>query len=257
MKYKKDFLSKSKKPISLLIHENSKNPVLTIIESHGGIAYSAHEIAKENERLIEFCSPANINYIAIDFTNNGTRKDQPVNELIFSNRIKDLETAIDFVLAEYKSPILLYGSSLGGHITLNAATYSSEIKGIILNCPALKAFENIRDGMDKDQFDSWKTKGTALVGQDSLPYAFYEDLASHVAMDIVRSLKMPILIFQGTADKITPVKNARQAKELNSNIELVEVEGGGHRFGDKILPDEYSKKVQQFIKSVVLTLARK
>src|SRR3989344_6025547 len=128
MKLRKDIQSKSNKTISLLIFESSKNPKATIIYSHGGFTNNAEKDIGATGTLKDYCLQNNINFIAIDFSNNGTQKDQPLEELIFSNRIKDLESTIDFVTSEYHSPIVLFGSSLGGHITLNAADYSPQIK---------------------------------------------------------------------------------------------------------------------------------
>lgn len=257
MDYRRELLSKSGKVISLLIYEASKTPRGTIIESHGSIGNSAELTAKESKRLIDYCLSQNLNYIAVDFSNNGTRPDQPENQVMFSDRIKDLETTMDFVQEQYRSPIILYGSSLGGHITINAANYSPVIKGIILNCPALIAFENVRETMDKEQFEGWSTKGQAdyeFVNVSNIPYAFYEDLKAYVALTIIPKLKVPILIFQGTADKVTPVENAREAKRLNPHIELVEIEGGGHRFGDRMQTAEYIQKVESFIESILSSL---
>jgi pimeloyl-ACP methyl ester carboxylesterase len=241
----KAFKSKSGKEISLIIFESSKQPRITIIESHGGFTSNAEKNAEENKTVIDFCLNNNVNYVAINFSNNGTQKEQPINELSFRDRIKDLETTIDYVMAEYKSSIILYGSSLGGHITLNASTYSSNIKGIVLNCPAIKAFECIRDLMDKNEFYNWDTKGTALVFDVPFPYSFYQDLIEHNAMKIIPKLKVPVLIFHGTTDTTVPIEQSREAKSLNKNIELIEVESGGHRFdmGEGV----WEGKVEHFI----------
>jgi len=245
MKLRKDIQSKSNKTISLLIFESSKNPKATIIYSHGGFTNNAEKDIGATGTLKDYCLQNNINFIAIDFSNNGTQKDQPLEELIFSNRIKDLESTIDFVTSEYHSPIVLFGSSLGGHITLNAADYSPQIKAIVLNCPAIKAYESIRDLMDKTEFDNWQKTNKAFVFEGVFGYNFYEDLLEHDASKKIPNLHIPILIFHGTEDKITPIKNSREAREKNKKIELVEIEGGGHRFNMK--PGVWETKVEEFI----------
>lgn len=247
----KNLISKSGKDISVLIFESSKKPQLTVIESHGGITNSAENTANENKKLIDYFLEKNINYIAINFSNNGTQSDQPPQEVIFSDRIKDLESVIDFATNEYNCPIILLGSSLGGHTTINAANYSNFIKGLILNCPALKADESVKNSMDKNQFDNWKQNGKAQVFEGILPYKFYEDLKNNQAIKKIPDLKIPVLIFHGTADNVVSIEQSREAKKLNSNIELIEVEDGSHRFGNKMKPGEWEEKINEFITRVV------
>lgn len=238
--------SSSGKKISLLIIEISKNPTLTIIESHGGFNGNANDVLKTNKELIKFCKNKNINYVAISFSNNGVL-DQDFEKIKFGDRIKDLETSIDFVIKEYRNNIVLLGSSLGGFITLNTANYSTNVKGIILNCAAVKAHECIKNTSDPNEFSTWKSKGHAVIWGVQLNYDFYLDLVRHDATKIISKIRIPILWFHGTKDQVVPIEQAREAKQLNSNIELVEVKDGGHRFGDKMESGEWEKKVENFI----------
>ncbi len=245
-KKEKRLESKSGKMISLIVVETSKNPIFTIIESHGGFTGNANDVIEANKKLVKFCENQNINYVAINFSNNSIL-DQNFGDIKFSDRIKDLETAIDFIDEKYRSNIILLGSSLGGFINLNAANYSTKIKGIILNCAAVRAHECIENTSDRNEFQSWKTKGIAIIWDVTLPFSFYEDLIEHDATKTIPKINIPILWFHGTADQVVPIDQARDAKQLNSNIELVEVKDGGHRFGDKIRPGEWEEKVENFI----------
>lgn len=247
MKSKIKIKSKSGKPIELLLIESITNPLLTIIDSPGGFIETKEKAAQDNSILIEFCQKNKINYVSIDFSNNGKCKDRPVNELRFSHRIKDLETAIDYVSTKYKSPIILLGSSLGGFITLNTVSFSSKIKGVILNCAAVKAHICIETGMPPEEFKNWKQKGVAIVWGVPFTYDFYEDLVNLNAMKVIPTINKPILWFHGTNDMTVPISQAHEAKYHNHNIELIEVQGGGHRFGDKMKPGEWEKKVEEFI----------
>lgn len=251
MPYSEDFISKSGKKISVLVFETSLQPKLTLIESHGGYIETKEKVAEDNKKLIEFASKNNINYISIDLSNNGTQEDQPVNEVRYSNRIKDVETVINYVNKKYKSKIILIGSSLGGFITLNSAIYSSNIKGLILNCAAVKAHICVESTINQNEFKNWKTKGTADVWGISMKYDFYEDLVNLNAIKVIPNLKMPILWFHGSDDTTVPISQAYEAKSKNLNIELILVSGGGHRFGDKMQPGEWEDKVENFILKLI------
>jgi len=251
MQYSEGLMSKSGKKISILVFESSLNPKLTLIESHGGYMGTKEKVAEDNKELVEFAEKYNINYISIDLSNNGTQKDQPINELRYSNRVKDVETVVDYVTNKYRSPIVLVGSSLGGLITLNSAVYSPNIKGVVLNCAAVKAHICVEQTMDQSEFKNWKEKGMANVWGVPMNYDFYEDLVNLNAMKVIQSLTMPILWFHGSDDMVVPISQAYEAKSKNPNIELVLVSGGGHRFGDKMQSGEWEKKVEDFILKLI------
>ena len=108
MKSEVKIKSKSGKLIELLLFEATSTPQLTIIDSPGGFLESKEKAAEENKTLIEYCGKHQMNYLSIDYSNNGKHKDQPVNELRFSSRMKDLETAVDYATAKYHSSIILF-----------------------------------------------------------------------------------------------------------------------------------------------------
>ncbi|MBI5619610.1 hypothetical protein HY950_01495 [Candidatus Gottesmanbacteria bacterium] len=247
MQYSQDLISKSGKKISILVFESSIDPNLTIIESHGGYKGSKEKVAEDNKELINFASNNKINYLSIDLSNNGSQQDQPFSELRFSHRVKDVETVINFVVDKYKSSIVLIGSSLGDLITLHAGAYAFNIKGIILNCAAVKAHICIEMSINPLEFRDWKEKNIANVWGVPMTYDFYEDLVNLNALKILPKLQMPILWFHGTDDTVVPIAHAREAKNINPKIELVEIQGGGHRFGDKMKPGEWEKTVEDFI----------
>lgn len=247
MKFTQDLDSKSGKKISILVFESSKNPKLTLIESHGGFIGSKEKVAEDNKKLVEFALKNQINYISIDLSNNGTQKNQPLNQLRFSDRVKDIKTVIDYTKNKYDCSIILIGSSLGGLINLNSARYSSNIKGLILNCSAVKAHICVESTIDQNEFKNWKTKGIANIWGVPMSYDFYEDLVNLNEMKVIPKLAMPILWFHGSDDVIVPISQAYEAKSKNNNIELIVVSGGGHRFGDKMKQGEWEEKVERFI----------
>lgn len=251
MKKIENLFSKSGKTISILIEESSSDPKLTIIDSPGGFIETKEKAARDNKSLIDICRKNDWNYISIDFSNNNARKDQPVNELRFSHRVRDLETVIDFVIEEYSSPIVLMGSSLGGIITLNSANYSEHIKAVVLNCAAVKAHICVKNGIPTQEFRNWKERDVAFVWGVPFSYDFYEDLAGLDATRVLSKIERPILWFHGTQDKVVPISQANESKLTNPYIELVEVKGGGHRFGDKMKKGEWENKVVSFLKSNV------
>ena len=50
-----------------------------------------------------------------------------------------------------------------------------------------------------------------------------------------------------TVDNVVNIENSREAKTLNPKIELIEVEGGEHRFGNRMRPGEWEEKIKNLI----------
>lgn len=247
MKYTKDLQSKSGKQISLLVFENSKQPLYTIIEVHGGYQAVKEQIAQDSAELVNFCEKNNLNYIVIDLSNDANSINQPINGIRYGHRVLDVETTIDFVVSEYNSPIIILGSSMGGFVSLNSVNYSPMVKKIILNCPAVKMHECIEINNDKTEFTNWKQKGIANIFNVPMTYDFYEDALKLNALNIIPKINIPILWFHGTDDEVVPVSQAREAKLLNPKINLIEIIDGRHRFGDKMKPGEWEDTVEKFI----------
>ena len=251
MEYTENLTSKSGKGISILVEEASSTPRAIIIETHGGFMAKKEQVADDNKPLIEFLKKEKINYVAIDLSNNGTQQRQPFDELRFGDRIEDVHSVIDYVLKRYGSDIILLGSSLGGMITLNAGIYSPSIKGVVLSCAALKAHECISRSMTTTEFSDWKRNNMANVWGVPMEYDFYQDLVNNDASRVIGKITVPILWFHGTGDEVVPIEQAKEALKLNQVIRLVEIPGGRHRFGDKMKPGEWEKKVEEFIIEIV------
>lgn len=242
--------SESGKNISLLIFEHSNEPKYTFIDVHGSFIYSKEKTARDNEDLVKYAKEKKNNYIAIDLSNNGTQKDQPLSELNFVDRIKDVETTIDFALNRYNSSIILIGSSMGGFIALNAQmNYKKYIHRIILNCSAVKLHKHIEAGIPRYQVRNWKKFGFAQVWGVPFPYSWFEEIKELDPTDILTDIQIPVLWFHGTKDKTVPINYAQKAAHTNSNICLYEVKNAGHRFGEVMKKGEWISAIRDFLEN--------
>lgn len=236
MQIKQSINAKSGYTVDIFIQEFTNAPVATVIESHGGITNNAEHSVKASEKLINLLGEKNINFVTIQFSNNGTYENQDPANNIFSSRVNELESVIDYINSKYFGDIVLLGSSLGGHIVANA-TYPENLKCIILNCPALNAAESIRNHISKEDFDKWQEFGYVSWNNIDpkypnlkLPWHFYEDLLNNIGFEKLKLTEIPTLIFHGDNDKITDIKISRNIVNINKNIRLIEIPGGGHRF---------------------------
>jgi pimeloyl-ACP methyl ester carboxylesterase len=65
-------------------------------------------------------------------------------------------------------------------------------------------------------------------------------------MDRLEEIKVPVLVVNGTADRLTPVKYARFLAEHIRDARLVPIEGAGHMVMLE-RPDEVGTAVQEFV----------
>ena len=245
-----DLVSKTGIPIQLTAIEVSSSPILTIVSTPGGFTETAIQDILNNSELVKYCETKNINYVSIDLSHNGV-KDQDFDLIRYGDRVLDLQTVIDYCVATYSSKILLVGSSMGGFITLNNATYSQNVIGILLNCASVDLIESIRNTNDVEQFNHWKERKSAIIWDVPMKYDFYEDILKHNVLSVLPKIYVPVLWFHGTDDLIVPITQARNAADMNPLIELIEIERGGHRFGKNMKPGEWEVKVENFVEKLV------
>lgn len=227
------------------------SPRLCIIETHGGIEGNKNDVATYSKDLIEFCNENNISYIAYNPSNNGTQPNQPLVEVKFSKRVGDLISVLAYVETNYKCPVILMGSSLGALISIIAASDElNKVAGLIINCGVIRPEQTLQVLTGKE-FDTWMEKDSINAFNVNLPYAFFEDLASLNTEEKLKKLTMPILWFHGTKDDLASIDVIRNIAKASHNISLVEVENGGHRFGEFMQPGEWENKIETFIKDLM------
>jgi len=134
--------------------------------------------------------------------------------------IEDAQAALDYVLTRGDvdpNRIGLYGQSLGGSIGITVMASRDEIRAAVLESP----------------FDSWRRVAANAVGGDPpnplarfLAWSLISD--SDCPLNAIATIKRPVLIVHGTADRIIPVSHSRRLTEAAGNATLIEYEGGDH-----------------------------
>ena len=242
--------SNSGKMISLLIMENSKSPKYCFLDVHGSFEYSKEKTFKDNQELVDYAQLKGCNYMAIDLSNNGTRPDQPVSGLSYTDRIKDVHTALEFIKSEYACQTILVGSSMGGFVSLNAAVdHLDYIYKIILNCAAVKMHEHIKPGIPGNEFENWEKNGTVNVWGVPFSYAWYQEVESLDVNKVLPKITVPILWFHGTDDQTVSIDYVIQAIKNIPNCRLYKIQGGGHRFGSAMQKGEWIGAIIKFLEA--------
>ncbi len=201
---------------------------------------------------------AEAGYIAVnlDFSFNGIKdpKTMVFDEFLFaqntiSREIKDLYELIDalyFTETDYCFPtwnnkIYLAGHSLGGAVSLLAASRRNDISAVSTWGAVSKLDRNTRR-----QKEIWKQLGYTEVkiadtGQIlKLNYTYLQDKQDNFSptaiIDACRSLKSPVLVIHGRNDITVRMKEAQELYENSkhtNNSEIFVIERTGHTFGTR------------------------
>lgn len=126
----------------------------------------------------------------------------------------------------------LFGHSLGGGVTLNAALARPDLfaAGVMWGPVSSDYWNNFnqwrRDDVTPEQKAQFEAEFGSLDDQDSF--------LALSAFPYLEALEVPLLIQHGTADESCPVEwsrsTAQQLQELGKNVEYIEYEGFSHVF---------------------------
>ncbi len=147
--------------------------------------------------------------LRFDFTGLGHSEGDFANTN-FSSNIADLVAAADWLRDNHEAPGLLIGHSLGGAAVIAAAPQIAEVKAVAtLGAPA--DADHVRHQFI-DQIDEIEANGEAEVRLGGHPFTikkqFLDDIEGQSLDDIVRSLKVALLIGHAPTDEIVGIENA-------------------------------------------------
>ena len=144
---------------------------------------------------------------------------------------EDAEATWNYLTQVRKVPskrIVIYGHSVGGAIAINLATHHPEARALIVQ----SSFTSMRD-MTKRFGVFW------VLPVDLLLHQKFESLQK------IKSVKLPVLIIQGTEDIQIPAEMGRSLYDAAPNPQqLLIVEKGGH---DNHMSQQYTQQVKRFI----------
>jgi uncharacterized protein len=147
----------------------------------------------------------------------------------------DAEAAWNYVVKTRAIPanrVVIYGHSIGGAIAVNLASKHPEAAALIVQ----SSFTSMRD-MTKRFGLYWVLPIEMLLTQR------FESL------DKMKTMKMPVLIIQGTDDFQIPVEMGTKLHEAApGQKQLLTIVGGGH---DNHLPEQHLQRVQAFVNPVI------
>lgn len=218
-------------------------------------------------------------FIKMNFSHNGTTPENPsvfgdleaFGQNNYEIELDDLGSVLDWVLVQEIIPkteinlnnLSLIGHSRGGGIAIIKAGEDDRISNLIT-----WASVGTLDWMFKPKMvEKWKANRVHMIvngrTKQEMPlyYQLYENFEKNrerfSTEKVLKNLKKPHLIIQGTNDPAIPVSSAEMHKKWNPEARLVLIENadhvfdGRHPFVGKKLPDNTQKLIKHTIDFII------
>jgi putative redox protein len=173
--------------------------------------------------------------LRFDFTGLGESEGE-FSESNFSGNVEDLISASRFLNENYSSPSLLIGHSLGGAAIIYAAEKIESVKAIAtVGAPSNPIHVK---HLFKNNINEINTSGRAIVnlsGRDfTIKKQFLDDLESNALTNVVKKLKLAILVMHSPQDRIVDIKNAEELYHSARHPKsFVSLDGADHLLSSK------------------------
>jgi len=185
-----------------------------VICSHGLFS------SKESSKFIAMAEQAACEgFVAIRYDHRGCGVSEgKIEETTVSDRLTDLDSILRFVGRRFDTTqrIGLFGSSMGGYISLLKAAQASLVSAVVVWATPFKLGRTRRD---------YNEEGYPLLKE-----SFYEDLSNHKLLDVLGRIKR-CFVLHGQNDELVPVWHSNKIYENLADPKKIEIfHRGDHRF---------------------------
>lgn len=211
-----------------------------VISCHGMLS------SKEGHKhvlLAHEISHAGLGFLRFDFAGCG-ESEGSLYDLSLSDRVADLDAALDYLARRGVERFGLFGSSLGGAVALLAAARDERVVAIAtvaaVGHPALLIEANTY------ACNAFDTQGYVDTDDGPIGRGFLDDAREHNVIASVRVLRAPLLVFHGEDDRVVPSSDAHDIAVAARNVSLEMVAGVGHQFDNPGVLRPLVEQVVQF-----------
>lgn len=223
---------------------STPNSNKTIILAHG---YGSNRLPfrEDTIELIKSFLNEGYNLLTFDFRNSGESEGDVTSVGYFEKY--DLLGAIEYAKKRGSDKIILLGFSMGASTSILAAAESKDVDVVIADSP----FSDLTMYLNEN-LSVWSNlppvfNKTTLLAMKILTGVDTKDVSP--INDIVKIYPRPVLLIHSKDDEKIPVEHSHILKEASgSNVEFWETSGASHIRTYTEFPDEFMKKVLDFIK---------
>jgi uncharacterized protein len=177
--------------------------------------------------LGELLEKENLPLLRFDFAGFGGSEGS-LFEMTYSQRVDDLEAAINHLASRGVTRFGLFGSSMGGAVALLTAARDERVVAIA-TLAAVGHPESLEE-RNPDEVRLWTRQGYIDTPSGRLSRSFMDDALEHDVIAAVRVLHAPLLVLHGVDDPTVPASDAHDIASAARHASLELVEGAGHEF---------------------------
>jgi pimeloyl-ACP methyl ester carboxylesterase len=149
-----------------------------------------------------------------------------------TNYLNHIRRVLDSESQHTYEEIVLIGHSFGGFISIIAGNKFPEVDKVVSLCPP-----SVMDGgLSKTLKNGFRISKRALpekpdqLREFAIPVSFYDDAKQYSAVDSVKELHKPLMIFIGLEDTVVSPADTEKIITASHNPYVVRKEGIGHDF---------------------------
>lgn len=189
----------------------------TLLYSHGNAA----DLGQMFELFLELSTRLRLNLMGYDYSGYG----QSTGKASECNTYADIDASYNCLKEQYgvkDDQLILYGQSVGSGPTIDLASRTPNLRGVVLHSPILSGMRVLYPVKRTYWFDIYKN------------------------IDKIGSVTCPVLVIHGTADEVVDWSHGKQLWELSKEkYEPLWVSGGGHC--NLELYPEFIKHLKKFV----------
>ncbi len=237
--------SQGQKLIGVLHTPDKEGKFPAVIRIHG---FASN---KEGKSSIGVCKALGEDFVCLRFDLWGHgESDGEFENLTMDEEMDDVKAAINFISKQEKvdpERIGIFGSSLGGMVSIYTAANNPKVKAAAFMCPV----SNFKKSFSKKQWqpEKWKETGETFFNNHAgkefrLRYDFYENGIKYDLYKEAEKIKVPTIIIQGDADTSIPIEDSQELVKHLTNPHLEIIEGCDHHFSN---PEHFKTMINKSV----------
>lgn len=228
--------------VGILHKPQGKPPFPAVVICHG---FKGYKEQLHLQTIATKLAQEGIVALRFDFTNEVGGSFGKLEDITFSQGLKDLKSAVDYIAKQKfvdKNRIGLAGHSLGGQQILHYTPTDKRIKALVDLAGVVYRGDgstNMERSVKKQSDNIKKTGYFFLVSKRTkkkyrIKGRFYTDILKHNTPAQVKKIKVPTLIIHGSKDETVALSNSTKAyKLLKQPKKLVIIPGAPHTWRGK------------------------
>lgn len=197
--------------------------------------------------IVERFVPLGFSVLRFDFSFVGDSEGD-FEDMTISGEVEDALGALDFLDGLRPGPVTIVGSSLGGAVSLLAASRASDRVAAVATIAAVTDTALFAAGMSDEEIARWRETGKRAWGTSYLRSGFLDDAERLDIPVAVAGLDKPMLVMHGDSDPVVPPAHGDLlARVAGDRARLVSFPGVGHRFEEPGALDGLLDALEAFV----------